>query len=349
MTDLARLCVVGSASIRDTMRAIEEGSVEIAFAVDRNGRVVGTVSDGDIRRALLGGASLDDPIMPAVAATFTSVGPGTARADVLDLMQAREISQVPILDTEGRLVGLHLLRDIIGSTARDNVAVIMAGGRGTRLGPLTDTVPKPMLPVAGRPILERIVLHLVGGGIRRIYMAVNYLADVIVDHFGDGARFGCEIGYLREDVERPLGTAGALQLLPSDVADRDDALLVMNADLITQFDVDRLMRYHEEGQFAATVGLREWALDVPFGVVTVDESRVTRIEEKPRHIWLVNAGVYVIDPSLLSRIPAECNYAMTELVATCVAKGEPVGGHLLEGDWLDVGRVDELRRARGEA
>lgn len=348
MSAIDRIRVHSDTSIHETMRSIDAGSVELAVVVDGEGGVLGTVSDGDIRRALLGGASLADPVDAHVQRDFTWVGPGTARADVLDLMRARFINQVPVLDDGGRLVGLHVMREILGATERDNVAVIMAGGRGSRLGPLTDALPKPMMPVAGRPILERIILHLVGYGFRRVYIAVNYLADVIIEHLGDGSAFGCKIAYLEEDPDRPLGTGGALGLLPRAAVAGGIPLLVMNADLVTQFDVERLMRAHEEGGRLLTMGLKELALEVPYGVVTVDGSLVARIEEKPRQVWIVNAGVYVLDPGLVSGIPRDSRYAMTELVADCLAKGDKVGGHLLEGDWLDVGRIEELRRARGE-
>jgi hypothetical protein len=209
---LAKLKVLEGAVLREAMQAIDRGACEIAFVVDASEKLLGTVTDGDVRRALLAGATLEDPVGPVMNRRFTAVDENASRAEVLDLMKARTLGQVPVTDSQGRLVGLHLLREMLGREEKPNWAVVMAGGRGERLRPLTDSIPKPMVCVAGRPILERIVLHLVGQGIRRIFLAVNYMADVIEDHFGDGRSFGCGIQYLRE--VRPLGTGGALALLP---------------------------------------------------------------------------------------------------------------------------------------
>jgi dTDP-glucose pyrophosphorylase len=344
---LKGICVGTAATIRQTMESISDGAVEIALLVDDRGRLLGTLSDGDLRRALLGGASLDGPVAPHAQGRFTAVSPDADRAGVLDLMHARSISQVPILD-HGVVVGLHVLRELLGAEERDNVAVIMAGGRGTRLRPLTEQRPKPMLAVAGRPILERIVLHLTGAGIRTIYLAVNYLADLIEEYFGDGDAFGCRIEYLREDVGCPLGTAGALALLPPAVSQGREPLLVMNGDLVTQFHVGRLLEAHTRGVGVATVGVRDYVHEVPFGVVSLEGDAVATLDEKPVAVWTVNAGVYVVEPSLLRHIETGREFPMTELIASALRRGERVFAHRLEGDWLDVGRVSELRQARGE-
>ena len=174
------------ASLRNAMEAIQRGACGIALIVDEAGRLLGVMTDGDVRRALLGGALLDDAVEPSMHRKFTAVLPTTGRSEVLDLLRARSLSQIPIVDERGTLLGLHLLREIVGAVPRPNWAVVMAGGRGERLRPLTDTIPKPMVKVAGRPILERIVHHLVGFGIRRVYLSVNYLSEVIEDYFGDG-------------------------------------------------------------------------------------------------------------------------------------------------------------------
>jgi len=192
--------LLDSASIYDGMRAIQEGNMGIAFVCNQKQQVVGTLTDGDVRRALLRGESMGSSVAPHMQRQFVSVSPTTSRAEVLDLMRALVINQVPIVDELGRLLGIHLLREIIGASERPNWAVVMAGGEGRRLRPITEKLPKPMVRVAGRPVLERILLHLVGYGLRQIFFSVNYLADVIEGHFGDGRDFGCRIGYLREDI-----------------------------------------------------------------------------------------------------------------------------------------------------
>lgn len=346
---LRALLLRPGATLREALRRIDEGAAEAALLIDDEGRLHGTLTDGDVRRALLGGAELDDTVDEFVTREPITVGIGMDRAAALDLMRARSISHLPEVDADGRLTGLHLLRDVVGAPVLSNWAVIMAGGRGTRLGELTRDVPKPMLAVAGRPILERIVLHLVGAGVRHIALSVGYLAERIVEHFGDGSEFGCEITYLTEDVDRPLGTGGPLRLLLDLDQPPTEPLLVMNGDLLTSFSVSAILDAHVAAGAAMTIGLQEYVHDVPFGVIRLDErtGRITDMEEKPRASWTVNAGTYVLDPALLSRIPADTPFPITELARGCLERDERLMGWAIDGDWQDIGRPDELRAARG--
>lgn len=346
---LPSLCIDPAAPLRRALQVIDAGGVEIALVVDSEGHLRGTLTDGDIRRALLSGLGLDAAIATVYQRDFIAVGADADRAHVLDLMQARSISQVPVVDASGRLGGLHLLRELIGREQRPNAAVIMAGGRGTRLYPLTLTVPKPMLEVAGRPILERIVLHLVGSGIRTIFLAVNYMADTIERHFRDGSELGCSIRYLRESDDRPLGTAGALTLLPDEVATGATPVLVMNGDLLTSFSVAGLLDAHRRQENVVTVGVVRHSYTVPFGVLDVAAERVLSIEEKPTATWLVNAGVYTAEPDVIARIPRDREYLMTQVLEQCAVDGRRVGVYPLDGSWHDVGRPHDLSRARGDA
>jgi dTDP-glucose pyrophosphorylase len=330
--------------LRQAVQSLDDSALGIVVVEETSGRVVGTLTDGDIRRAFLKGATMTTPLDEYVMRTFVSVGPGASRAEVIDLMQSRWLSQVPILDEGGRLIGLHTLHEILGAAARPNWAVIMAGGRGERLRPLTDTVPKPMIHIAGRPILERIILHLVGAGIRRIFIAVNYKADVIEAHFGNGSRFGCTIEYLRE--QKPLGTGGALSLLP---ASPQHPTLVLNGDLLTQFDVGRLLTFHTRGGYCATVGIHEYTHTVPFGVVEVDADCVVQMREKPSEVWLTNAGIYVLEPAVVERVPKASEYPLPALIEECLERKDRVGAFPIETDWIDVGHQAELKRARGLA
>ncbi len=340
---LRQASVAKTQSLRDAMTALESTGLEIVLVVDGDGRLEGALTDGDIRRALLAGASIDSDLGAFVRERITCVTPGTSRAEVLDIMRARTFGQVPIVDEHGKLVGLHLLREIVGAVERPNWAVVMAGGRGERLRPITDSIPKPMVQVAGRPILERIVLHLVGFGITKVFLAVNYMGDLIQRHFGDGSDFGCEIEYLEE--EQPLGTGGALSLLPRIP---EHSVVVLNGDLLTQVDLGSMLRFHESGGFKASIGLREYVHRVPYGVVEMNESRVADIREKPSQVWTANCGIYVIQPDLVLRIPRGEYFSMPDLMGDCLKRGEPVGGYMVEGDWMDIGRPTELQRARGE-
>jgi dTDP-glucose pyrophosphorylase/CBS domain-containing protein len=350
---LGSLTISLTATIRDALRRIEDGGAEIALVVDREGRLEGTLTDGDVRRGLLAGATLDDPVEPLVTREPITVGVGMDRAAALDLMRARSIAHLPEIDASRRLTGVHLMRDVIGPPLLPNRAIVIAGGRGTRLGALTHSTPKPMLQVAGRPIIERIVLHLVGAGIRHLALSIGYLGEQIRDHLGDGSQFGCTIEYLVESPERPLGTGGPLRLLLDLPCPPTGPMLVMNGDLLTSFSVSAMLRAHAQAGAIMTVGVKEYVHDVPFGVVRLDDgvvaTEVVGLEEKPRASWPVNAGTYVLDPQLLERIPAGLSFPITDLVTGCLERGERVLGWPLDGDWQDIGRPSELDAARGRS
>jgi NDP-sugar pyrophosphorylase family protein len=317
---------------------------QIVLIAAEGDQLVGVLTDGDIRRAILGGAALESPVGPHVIRDCFTVADDAGRADVLELMQARHIAQVPVVGPGRRIMGLHLLQELISTAERPNWAVVMAGGRGSRLGDLTRTIPKPMLPVAGRPILERIVLHLVGSGVRRIYLSVNYLPDVIVEHFGDGSLFGCSIAYLHE--EQPLGTAGSLALLPRGSAGPQDPLLVMNGDLVTQADVGRLIDFHEAGGQAITVAVRRHFEPIPFGCVDVDGDELVGFREKPTTEHLISAGIYVLQPDTIDLLAPGEPTSMPDLISTALRVDRSVRVLEVSDDWIDVGRRDQLDLAR---
>lgn len=347
-THFASLLVPKEASIRAALSAIDKYGIKDALVVDGDGRLVGAVAENDIRRALLAGTGLDAPVYPLVREAPPAVKPSEGRAEALDLMRALGLKVVPVVDGEGRVVGVHTEHETIGVTPRDNWAVVMAGGRGTRLAPLTDEMPKPMLPVAGRPILERLVLHLVGSGVNRIFLSVNYLGNLIENHFGDGSQFGCTIEYLREAPDQPLGTGGALRLLHELGHDATAPLLVMNGDLVTAFSVERLLEAHASRDVVATIAVSEYQHQVPFGVLEASQERLLRIVEKPTRSWQVNAGIYVLEPTLLARIPRGELFPITDLFDDCLASDLPIGIWQMREHWQDIGRPHELAQARGE-
>ena len=328
------------ATIREAMQVIDRARAQIALAVDDDHHLVGVATDGDLRRALLGGAGMDDPVAPALTREFVALGPREGRAEALDLMLAHRIGAIPVIDDDGRPVGIHLAREFLEPVVRPNWAVVMAGGRGDRLRPLTDTVPKPMLRVAGRPILERMVLHLVGTGVKRIFLSVNYLGEVIEDHFGDGTDFGCSIEYLRE--EAPLGTAGALGLLKERPA---EPILLVNGDLVTNADLGGLLDFHAAGGYRATVGVRRYVHTVPFGAVERDGDRITDLDEKPSIVRDVSTGMYALDPDVTGLVEPGVPLGMPTLLRRVLETG-PVGAFDIEDEWVDVGQRDQLVRAR---
>ncbi len=338
-----------SASILDAMIAIDQGSASAAFAVTTGEKLAGIVTDGDIRRALLRGARISDPIRPHIQVNPVVAKDTDSRNAILDLMQAREIWQIPVVNEGGKLVAVHLLRELLGRVDRPNVALILAGGRGARLGPITNSLPKPMVSVAGKPILERLVNHLLGFGISHIVISVGHLGDVIEDHFGDGSQFGCEITYLWEDPENPLGTGGPLGGLSKLFPELSAPVLVMNGDLVTQFDVAAMLDHHEQAGAVATVGAFPYTHEVPYGVLQVDDAgHIESIVEKPLRQELVSGGIYVFNPSVLRKVPTDTFFPMTQVLTDCIDGGDKVSVWAVDDDWMDVGQPQDLAKARGQ-
>ena len=338
---LEKYLIRSGRTIREAMLRINDNWREIVLVQDADGLVCGAITDGDIRRGILRGETLESPVEQVMNREFVSVGPDMDRAGVLDMMKALMIRQMPVLDREGRLQCIHFLNDLLGAAVKPNVAVIMAGGEGVRLRPLTENCPKPMIRVAGRPILERVVLHLIGYGIRKIYLSINYLGGQIESHFGDGSKFGCDIEYLREDA--PLGTGGALSLLPP----QQHPVVVMNGDQVTQANIDKLLRSHEEEGGVATIGIRHYQMEIPFGVVINEGKKLVGIQEKPTSHYLINTGIYILDPHVLALVPKNELYPITTLFDRLLAENRPVSVHYFDEDWIDVGRHDDLHKARG--
>lgn len=336
------------ASLREVLECVDRSGLRVALLVDSEGRLSGLLTDGDVRRAILSGDDLSSPALPHATTTPQTVPVGHGRAGVLDIMRALRLSVLPELDEDGRPVGLHTISDVVGVPQLPNPVVIMAGGQGTRLGALTASTPKPLIEVAGRSILEWIVLNLVGGGARDLYVSVNHLAEQIEDHLGDGSRLGCSVRYLREEPGRYLGTAGSLSLLRSARPDLDAPVLVMNGDLMVDFDPAQLLSFHDHSGAAITVATRAYQHEVPYGVVEHGpDHAVAAITEKPVVSMVVNAGVYAVSPHVLDRVAPGTPTTMPALIQECLELGECVAAWQLHADWIDVGTPVDLARARG--
>ena len=326
----------------EALRIIDSSRLQIAMVVDGEGRLLGTVTDGDVRRALLAGKSLTSPVTDIMFRTPTTAPPEADRETLLGLMQAKVLRQLPLVDAEGRVVGLESMMSLLATRELPNPVVLMAGGRGERLRPLTDTCPKPLLKVGGKPILERILENFLSQGFRRFFISVNYKAEMVEEHFGDGTRFGASISYLRED--KPLGTAGALTLLP----ELDLPFLVMNGDLLTKVNFAHLLDFHTENSAAGTMCVRDYTTQIPFGVVRTEGNALLRIDEKPSQTVFVNAGIYVLSPAVLRHIPHGEAYDMPRLFETLVARGEKARVFPVRDAWLDIGRMDDYERAQSD-
>lgn len=340
--DLEKFVIPDFATIRDAMAAIEKNSREVVLVHDHQEAIIGVITDGDIRRGLLNGLTMTTPANTVMSKNYISVQLQTDRAAVLDLMKAIRISHVPVLDNDRHLLGIHCLHEIIGHTALPNVAVIMAGGKGTRLRPYTEACPKPMVKVAGRPILERIILNLVGNGIQHIYLSINYLGHMIEEHFGNGSGFGCRIDYLRETTE--LGTGGALSLLPDNF---QHPLIVLNGDQITRLNVLGMLDKHNEAGADATISVGHYQHEVPYGVVHQKNGQLVRLEEKPALDILINLGMYAFNPSVLRLVPKNQFFLITDLFGKLLEQNKLIATHFSDEDWIDVGQPDDLKRANG--
>jgi dTDP-glucose pyrophosphorylase len=335
-----KIILPASATIQEALHVLNESGLRIVLVINPNGKMLGTVSDGDIRRGFMNGGTLSDLIGSVVHKEYLGVPPGMKRTQVLDLMLNNGIQQVPIVDKEQNLLGLHLWDEIRKPVPLSNKLFIMAGGRGTRLAPLTDNCPKPMLPVGGKPILEHIVERARGEGIFNLIFSVNYLGTIIEDYFGDGKKFGVDITYVKED--SPLGTAGALSLFKEQV---NEPLLVSNGDLITDIRYSEMLEFHNTHKSFITVATKSHEWQNPYGVVLTSGSDVVGYEEKPLSKSNINAGVYVLDPGVLSLLEYNAHCDMPNLIAKALATGNRLYAYPMYENWLDVGRPVDLELA----
>ena len=341
--------VYGAApSIRSGMEVIDKCSVNAALVVNNDMTLLGVATDGDLRRALLRGASIEDSLIPFMTANPVTAQANESRSAVLDLMMSRSIDQVPVLDSAGRVLGLHTLRQLLGRESKRNSTLILAGGRGTRLGRETRRVPKPMLRVAGRPILERLINHCVGFGFTNITLSVAYLADDIIAYFGDGDHFGCQIRYLHDRESEPRGTGGPFVDFVRSRPNCDDTILVINGDLVTDANLSSLVDGHDDAGALMTIATYDYVHEVPFGVVEADASGfICRVEEKPLLSVPVSAGIYALSPEAAHGLPDKGPIPMTEIVRKLLAQRSKVLAFPITTDWLDVGSPSDLRKARG--
>lgn len=349
MTPLDDLCVGPGASVVDVMRRLNANTRGIVLVVEDDSRLLGTITDGDIRRAMLAGiqttataAALLASKPPEAAHAPVTAAAGTPPEELLALMVREDVRHVPLLE-DGRVRDVALLSDLVKDTAPRMRAVVMAGGRGTRLRPLTETVPKSMLPIGDRPLLERIVGRLHQAGIHRVHLATHYKADSIREHFGDGNAFDVDIKYV--DEHEPLGTAGAIALL----AESDEPLLVINGDILTHVDFAAMLDFHRAHGAAMTVAVRPSELHVPYGVVENEGVEIVRISEKPVIRYFVNAGIYLLSPDVCRLITPGQKTDMPEVIAMLIAQQRRVVSFPVHEYWLDIGRQDDYQRAQADA
>lgn len=340
MRDWEKAIVPIDGSMRDAVQALNIGSVRMALATTPDGRLQGVITDGDIRRGLLAGKTLASPLREVLVTKFHAARPGDDDASILAVMRREDILQMPVLDAEGRVIGLKVLGELSAPARRENWVVLMAGGLGTRLRPLTEDCPKPLLPVGGRPLLETIMQQFLQHGFCNFYISVNYRADMVERHFGDGSRLGARIEYLRE--QEPLGTAGALGLLPQQP---ESPVFVMNGDLLTRVDFPGMLDFHAAQGAEATMAVRGFDIQVPYGVVDVRENRIVGLEEKPVQRFFVNAGIYVLAPAVVAEISGSGFLDMPTLFSRLMGQGRPTAAFPIHEYWMDIGRRQDFDQA----
>jgi dTDP-glucose pyrophosphorylase len=333
--------VRSDASIEAAVRKLNDAAIQIALVVGDDDVLEGTVTDGDVRRGLLRGLTLDSPVREIMHRDAFVVPEAMSRDAALALMLANNIRHLPVVDSRRRIVGLHGIADLTQAPAMANTVVLMAGGLGTRLRPLTEQCPKPLLPVNGRPMLEHIIRRAKAEGFRRFCVAVHYLGHMIEEHFGDGSSLGVEVMYLRENT--PLGTAGALSLLPEAQA---APIVVMNGDVITDVRLADLLEFHGRHRAAATMAVRVHEWQNPFGVVRTSGVDIVGVEEKPVYRSHINAGVYVLEQDALRSLTIGERCDMPTLFFRLREAGERTIAYPMHEPWLDVGRRDDFDRAQ---
>jgi len=329
--------------IMEALKVVNTPPVHTAFIVDLNSSLKGILTDGDFRRGLLNGLDLDNTVDAFMKSDPIKALTSIATEDAVALLRSKNLACLPLVTRHNRLVTLLIDGFFLHERNKNNTAVIMAGGKGSRLYPLTKDCPKPMLRVGGKPILEIIIEQCIKAGFSKFYISVNYLKEHIIDYFGNGSNMRIAIDYLFED--QPMGTAGSLQLLPKSIT---KPFLVLNGDLLTTFDYSHAIRFHDNHKPVATMCVREHLTQIPFGVVQAEGHMLVGFEEKPSYRQFINAGVYVIDPSILHLLNPNIPTDMPTLLADAQASGRQVMVCPIHEYWLDIGRPETLNTAQYE-
>ena len=332
-----------SVTIKEALEVINKAALQIALIVDEKDKLLGTLTDGDIRRGLLKGLDLNNSIESLIFKMPTVAKISDTKEEILKLALFKKLHQIPIVDDSGKVLGIREIEDLVKPKEKTNKVVLMVGGLGERLRPLTENIPKPMLKIGSKPILQTIVKKFADCGYTNIVMCVNYKSHIIQDYFGDGSEFGVNIEYILED--QRMGTAGALSLLKEKPT---ESFFVMNGDLLTNLDFEKMLDFHEVYDAKATMCIREYDIEVPYGVVNVANENITSIEEKPIHNFFVNAGIYILDPDCIDLIPRDEFYDMPSLFEKMILNNEKTISFPLQEYWLDIGRIADYERANSE-
>jgi dTDP-glucose pyrophosphorylase/predicted transcriptional regulator len=337
-------CVAPDCSMEEAIATLDRVAVRIVLVVDAKRQLLGTVTDGDVRRALLKRRPLETAVKEIMCSSPKTAGKDWTRERILSVMEAYQLLQMPVVDEAGIVIGLETLHGLLNRPQRDNPVFLMAGGFGTRLRPLTHNCPKPLLKVGDKPILELILERFIAAGFHRFFISTHYMPEMIRQHFGDGSRWGVSIAYVHED--EPLGTGGALGLLPHEQIDLP--LFLMNGDLLTTLNFLNVLEFHESHGGAATMCVREYEYCVPYGVIQSEGHRIRSMVEKPVQKFFINAGIYLLSPALVKSVQPGTRIDMPTLLEREIAAGRDVNMFPVHEYWLDIGRMEDFQRAQHE-
>ncbi|MDA8933118.1 nucleotidyltransferase family protein [Candidatus Pelagibacter ubique] len=339
MKNIEKIKITEDSTIKRTLKVISDGTFQIAIVVDKKGKLVGTLTDGDIRRGFLKGLNGNSSVKSIVNRNPIIVKKNETKEKLLKIALSKNISQIPVVDSNGKVIALHMLNEILKPKSKPNLVVIMAGGRGLRLRPLTKNIPKPMLMVGNKPILQNIVEKFKESGYKNFVICVNYKSRIIKNYFGNGKKFGVKIEYIEE--EKRMGTAGALNLLRKKP---QDPFFVINGDLLINLNFEKMLDFHFEHNSKATMCVNDYNIDLPYGEVKLDNENIISIKEKPKHKYFINAGLYILDPEHISLIPKKF-FDMTSLFNKIIIKKHKVISFPLSEFWLDIGRINDYKKA----
>lgn len=340
MKNIEKLKITLNTKIKKALKIISDGGIKIAIVVDKQGKLVGTLTDGDIRRGFLKGLNINSSIKSVVFKKPIIAKKSDSRHKLLKLALSKKIYQIPVIDKNEKVISVHVLEELIKPKKRSNLVVIMAGGKGMRLRPLTKETPKPMLKVGNKPILQIILEKFKESRFTNFVICVNYKSKIIKDYFGNGKKFGVKIEYIEE--KKRMGTAGALSLLRKKPK---HPLFVINGDLLINLDFTKMLNFHFENYSSATMCVNEYNIELPYGEVKLENEKIISIKEKPNQKFYINAGAYILNPELINLIPKKF-YDMTSFFSKILVKNYKVTSFPLSEFWLDIGRMNDYKKAK---
>lgn len=345
MKDIKNIKLSKTSTIKDALEIINKSAMQIALIVDSNNKLLGTITDGDIRRGLLKGLDLNKPVELVMQKSPVVAKISDTKEHIIDLALSKKVHKIPIIDNNGIVVGIEDINELIKPKEKTNKVILMVGGLGIRLRPLTEKTPKPMLKVGNKPILQTIVEKFAEYGYKNFIMCVNYKSNIIQNYFKDGKDFGVNIEYVLE--KKRMGTAGALSLLEESLK---EPFFVMNGDILTNVNFEHIHNYHISNNAIATMCVRNYEFQIPYGVVNIDNqtSEIKAIEEKPIYNFFVSAGIYMLNPEVLEYIPKNKYFDMPVLCEKLIKDNKKVISFPIREYWIDIGRIEEYKRANEE-